>query len=812
MHGIKKNNLSIRLTESAVFLRTDDASGRNPNSDSRPSVLRGLLILELARPTKITSIDLKLQATSSTAWPEGFGSRRVDVTEDNKVFSVSTVLFNAGPPPRRTMSVGPGLTGYKDQAFDEYDDDYLDPASHSEDALYMAVTANANRYLRAQRRVSVDSSYRRNPQSYDADIPPYSLYAPSSSSGSLTTPSHSSPSVERPTLSPAHSAGHLETVDENPANTLIGLRNTLRPDLSRGRGSPSRALPPNPPTIHSSSSSLRSWQPISRDGSRSRRVSIDEPFESGPSTTQNSPQLSPLRVPSLLDTRSPSESRGRRKVSRFSLASVSNAIMDVVRSTSPRKGFGVGSRSTERDFPLDETSYRGRTREKAKPLLTANDNNVERSHSRQKGWSTERLTLGLLGDILNPDMDDKIDTERWREFKAGTYTYPVSFTIPGNAPPTLQCSFGSVSWTISANVHRPGTFKTKLSAQREIVVVSCPTEEDTEDTENIIVERHWDQQLQYLITISGRSFYIGGTIPISFTMMPLTKVKIHRLSVFIEEKVEYLVHFKRVARTEPITHVQLLSIKHEGKHPGPILPLESDDIDALRNSPLHAVVNSEDDISELASSWMGPGPWTLQRDLPLPSSCRMLHFTNKNKKSNICVTHTLKCVIRVETGDPNAVDPKTGRRKLFDIVVQTPIMILSCRCNPEWSSLPHYSKSFEDPTSIAVQCPCQLQSLERVRGKEKEREREHHPLPDFVGPFNGLERIGSGRSSDDSSASPVEASPLDPSSMRSLHQVEEAMDESTLYERLVSGQQSIMGEAPPAYDSISRRMTGQLYE
>ncbi|KAK0459119.1 uncharacterized protein EV420DRAFT_1269365 [Desarmillaria tabescens] len=809
MHGIKKNNLSIRLTESAVFLRTDDSSGRNPNSEARPSILRGLLILELARPTKITSIDLKLQATSSTAWPEGFGARRVDVTEDNKVFSVSTGLFNAGPPPRRTMSVGPGLIGYNDEAFDEYDDDHLEQASHSEDALYMADTANTSRYLRAQRRVSVD----RNPSIFAAVLP--------SSSGSLPTPPHSSPSVERPTISPAHSAGHLETVDENPANTLIDLRNTLRADLSRGRGrlssfsqGPSRALPPNPPVIHSSSSSLRSWQPVSRDGSRSRRVSIDESFESGPNTTQNSPQLSPLRVPSSSDMRSPSESRGRRKVSGFSLSSVSNAIMDVVRSSSPRnrRPFGAGSRSTERDLHLDDLSSRGRTREKGKPTLTANDDCVELSRSRQNGWSKERLTLGVIGDILKPDADDRIDGERWREFKAGTYTYPISFTIPGNAPPTLQCNFGSISWTISANVHRPGTFKTKLSAQREIVVVSCPTEEDTEDTENIIVERHWDQQLQYLITISGRSFYIGGTIPISFTMMPLTKVKIHRLSVFIEEKVEYLAHFKRVARTDPITHVQLLGVKHEGRHSGPILPLESDDIDAFKNSPLHALVNPEDDVSELASSWMGPGPWAIQRDLQLPTSCRMLHFTNKNKKSNINVTHTLKCVIRVETGDSSAIDPKTGRRKLFDIVVQTPIMILSCRCNPEWSSLPHYTKSFEDPTSVAVQCPCQHLSLERVRDKERERERERHPLPDVVGPFNGLERIGSGRSSDDSSASTVEASPLDPTSMRSLRQAEEAMDESTLYERLVSGQQSIMGEAPPAYDSILKRVTGQLYE
>lgn len=75
-----------------------------------------------------------------------------------------------------------------------------------------------------------------------------------------------------------------------------------------------------------------------------------------------------------------------------------------------------------------------------------------------------------------------------------------------------------------------------MTAQRDVVVVTCPTEEDTEDTDNIIVERHWEQQLQYLISISGRSFYIGGTVPVTLTLMPLAKTKIHRLSVILEGK------------------------------------------------------------------------------------------------------------------------------------------------------------------------------------------------------------------------------------------------------------------------------------
>lgn len=69
---LKKNGLSISLTESAVFLPTDGPSGRpHRNAELRSSLVRGLLVLELAKPTKITSIELELVAKASTAWPEG---------------------------------------------------------------------------------------------------------------------------------------------------------------------------------------------------------------------------------------------------------------------------------------------------------------------------------------------------------------------------------------------------------------------------------------------------------------------------------------------------------------------------------------------------------------------------------------------------------------------------------------------------------------------------------------------------------------------------------------------------------------------
>ena len=116
----------------------------------------------------------------------------------------------------------------------------------------------------------------------------------------------------------------------------------------------------------------------------------------------------------------------------------------------------------------------------------------------------------------------------------GTYTWPISFAIPATSPPTLHCDFGHVNWKLKAYAHRPGTFTTKMSASQDITVVACPSEDDLEDTDSIIVERQWDTQMQYLITVSGRSFPIGGSMPVSITFMPWTKMKIYRVSILVE--------------------------------------------------------------------------------------------------------------------------------------------------------------------------------------------------------------------------------------------------------------------------------------
>jgi len=68
-----KSKLNIRLAEPVIYLKDVDFSGRcrTHNELSPPSMVRGILVLHLSKPTKISSVEIELTAKSSTRYPEG---------------------------------------------------------------------------------------------------------------------------------------------------------------------------------------------------------------------------------------------------------------------------------------------------------------------------------------------------------------------------------------------------------------------------------------------------------------------------------------------------------------------------------------------------------------------------------------------------------------------------------------------------------------------------------------------------------------------------------------------------------------------
>jgi arrestin-related trafficking adapter 3/6 len=215
---------------------------------------------------------------------------------------------------------------------------------------------------------------------------------------------------------------------------------------------------------------------------------------------------------------------------RFSFATVSSSILEAVRGVQGASGqcgqLRQGGEGTDEDHSHPPPA----------PL-----NHVEEA-------------VVLDGDERGPE----ISGDGWQEFKkgthvvlgpphlvlidrpVGTYTFPISFAIPSHVPPTLRCNYGSVSWRLKATVHRPGAFSPKLSAMREVILVASPSEDHRDDTDNVIIERFWEDQLQYMLSLSGRVFPIGGTVSLTLNLLPMAKVKIFKVVVQLEGKAIYL--------------------------------------------------------------------------------------------------------------------------------------------------------------------------------------------------------------------------------------------------------------------------------
>ena len=101
-------------------------------------------------------------------------------------------------------------------------------------------------------------------------------------------------------------------------------------------------------------------------------------------------------------------------------------------------------------------------------------------------------------------------------------------------PASLECDGGSVSWKLVAKVRRPGVFTSKLTATRDVQVVSIPAETDVEMTGDVLIEKPWDDQLQYLFHITGKVFTVGSSFNVKMSFMPLDKIKMFKLAIDLE--------------------------------------------------------------------------------------------------------------------------------------------------------------------------------------------------------------------------------------------------------------------------------------
>ncbi|KAH8994421.1 hypothetical protein EDB92DRAFT_1943756 [Lactarius akahatsu] len=421
--------------------------------------------------------------------------------------------------------------------------------------------------------------------------------------------------------------------------------------------------------------------------------------------------------------------------------------------------------STNRERNSPRFSFAGVSNSILEAMRGLSGTSEERGRSRRSGRPSGK---GSEGGVLDSD-EYKGAGDGWQEFKKGLYTFPISFSIPSYMPPTLSCDYGSVTWHLKANVHRPGIFTPKLSASCEVILVASPNE-DREDTAGIAIERTRGDQIRYTLSVSGQMFPIGGSIPITLSFLPMAKVKIYKISVYLEEQVIFFTFESMFRRMDAGRRFELLSLESKDKN-SPLLPHPQ----TVTDSPLYALLGSSDLLpSELAANLMGPGPWTLQVDLKVPNGSRTLHVSNKNRRAPIQISHLLKIVTRVERGDDKQMDPKTGKRKRFDVIMRVPVHILSSLASAQHVALPRYTETQDTPSPPPAPC------ASWGRGRR-------HSLPLSRHTF--------------APESLITAGPLEPFVFPegSSREVDAQYERSAIFERLITGQQSEAGVVPPAY-------------
>lgn len=365
--------------------------------------------------------------------------------------------------------------------------------------------------------------------------------------------------------------------------------------------------------------------------------------------------------------------------------------------------------------------------------LSRNRQSTNLSSKELKRLSLQSAQSRSFGKGESP-LPNQTQLKGYKIFTPGTYEYSFELPIDHHQLETIKLQYGSVKWNLDTVIERAGAFRPNLSGSKEVSIVRVPDQLSLEMSEPISISRQWEDQLHYDIMISGKSFPIGGKIPIAFKLTPLAKVQIHKIKVFVTESIEYWTNDKRVTRKDQGRKILLLE-KTAGRPTD--AQYETSDIDIIRGGELtyeervyarlaaerrrradadrtqtvpEPLPESENLLGDLdlglESYWAAT---EMEMNVQIPT-CEMM-ARDRTKRlhpdcswKNVNVFHWIKIVMRISRVDPE--DPTGKRRRHFEISIDSPFTVLNCRATQANTSLPQYSGPQLSQYCQATTCGC----------------------------------------------------------------------------------------------------------
>ncbi|KAI4232288.1 MAG: hypothetical protein L6R40_007434 [Gallowayella cf. fulva] len=313
----------------------------------------------------------------------------------------------------------------------------------------------------------------------------------------------------------------------------------------------------------------------------------------------------------------------------------------------------------------------------------------------------------------------------YRTFTPGDYVYNFELPLDSRLPETIDVELGRVKYELEATVERAGAFRANLIGSKEVTLIRAPAEGSLEQVEPIAISRNWEDQLHYDIVISGKSFPLGAQVPIAFKLTPLAKVQCHRIKVFLTENIQYYTLNKRVHRLEPTRKIQLFEKRADAPsssaYTGSSMRITAGG--GVAYDGRAAAARGDESVLRDSTNLLGNlegghnvGPTEMEFSVQLPS-CQAMGERDKSHSvhfdttyHNIQVNHWIKIVMRLSK--PDQIDPT--KRRHFEISIDSPLHILSCRATQANIALPAYT-SPESVTLLTEHAECGCPGAHRRR-------------------------------------------------------------------------------------------------
>ncbi|KAF9885118.1 hypothetical protein FE257_000758 [Aspergillus nanangensis] len=305
----------------------------------------------------------------------------------------------------------------------------------------------------------------------------------------------------------------------------------------------------------------------------------------------------------------------------------------------------------------------------------------------------------------------------YRMFPVGDYLYSFEFPIDGSLPETIKTELGFVRYDLDAIVERSGAFRPNLLGNLEVPVIRTPAEGSLEQVEPIAISRNWEDQLHYDIVISGKSFPLGSQVPIAFKLTPLAKVECHRIKVYVTENIQHWTSDKSVHRFQPAKKVLLFEKRADSAststYPGSSMRVMAGggidwDHRAAAARGEEIVDRGRTNLLGNLATEAGVGPTEMEFNVQLPSCHEMKHRDETQRLhfdttyENIQINHWIKIVLRLSKVDER--DP--SKRRHFEISIDSPFHLLSCKATQANIYLPAYTSPNSDPVQPAQEFEC----------------------------------------------------------------------------------------------------------